>query len=474
MLRREQPVARPFRRIFRPPRLRPWHIIVPLLPRTRAGQVSFAQVIYGFAGIIAIGAILLMLPISSQSGQFTRPVDALFTSTTAVCVTGLTVLDTSTYFSLFGQIVLIVLIQLGGIGFMTAATLFLLILRRRIGLRAKVVTSQTLGLERFGNLPGLIKRVAFFSLIMEGVGALIIFSNLMRHYPPLEAAWHSVFQSVSAFNNCGLDLLGPNFRSLIGFQTNNTLLLTTAGLIIIGGIGYIVVDDLLIKRSIHHLTVDSKIVLWATLSLLLLGTLFYFAAEYYNPETMAAMSLPQKAIVSFFQSVVPRTAGFTAVDIGRMVDFSIFFTILLMFIGGASGSTAGGIKVNTFGILFAASISSLRGKERTSAFGREILPQQVYRALALAILYLGLVFVVALVLTVTEEFSFIRLLFETFSAFGTVGLSTGVTPALSVPGRLIITLSMFIGRVGPLTLVSLFEHQHTPSLKYPQTIIRIG
>ncbi len=259
------------------------------------------------------------------------------------------------------------------------------------------------------------------------------------------------------------------------YQGDSAVLLTIAVLVILGGIGYIVVDDVLVSRRFSRLSTDSRIVLVTSLSLLTLGTIFILLAEFSNPATLGVFSFPQKLLVSFFQSVTPRTAGFTAIDIGRLMGTSLFFTMFLMFAGGASGSTAGGVKVNTLGVLISAALSSIRGNEHPGAFGREFIPRNVYRALALVMFYLGLVAVVVLALSITEKFGFVNLLFETFSALGTVGLTTGITPELSVAGRLIITAAMFAGRLGPLTFVSvLTERQQSMKYRYPKDIIRIG
>lgn len=431
--------------------------------------------IYGFAAIIALGTILLMLPISSKTGQLTSPVNALFTATSAVCVTGLVVVDTGTYWSAFGQVVLLILFQIGGFGFMTGATILFLAMGRRIGLRERLLIGESVGTTRLGGMVRIVRRAAMFTLLVEGVGAIILYLRFLAGGTSTGIAlWRAVFHDVSAFNNCGMDILG-DFRSLLDYQGDPTVLLTMAVLIIFGGIGYIVVDDMLESRNFRRLSTDSKMVLVTTLSLLTFGTIFILLAEFSNPATLGMFSFPQRLFVSFFQSVTPRTAGFTAIDISKMIGPSLFFTMFLMFVGGASGSTAGGVKVNTFGVLISAALSSIGGKEHPGAFGREFTQRNVYRALALVMLYLGLVAAVVLVLSITEKFGFVNLLFETFSALGTVGLTTGITPEFSVAGRLIITAAMFVGRLGPLTFVSvLTERQQPIKYRYPKDIIRIG
>jgi len=466
---------KPGDRIFRVARVSPWRIPLPVIPRPKQAGLSPLILVYGFAGVIILGTILLMLPVASKTGQFTSPVNTLFTAASAVCVTGLAVVDTGDYWSSFGQGVILVLIQIGGLGFMASATLLLLVLGRRLGLRERWLIGQSLGTERLGGMVKLVRRILVFTFIVEAIGAAIFYIRFSVENPTGTAAWKAVFQSVSAFNNCGLDLFG-NFRSLLGYQTDTTVILTTAGLIILGGISFVVVADMGRMRRFGRLSLDSKIVLVTTLGLLVVGTVVILLTEYSNADTLGPLSFPYKLLNAFFHSVTPRTAGFQSINIGSMAAYSQFFTILLMFVGGAAGSTAGGIKVNTFGMLVATIWSTIRGKEHAGAFGREFANQQIHRALALVMLSLTLIFIVVFVLTITDKgFGFLKLLFETVSAFGTVGLSTGITPDLSVAGRLIITAVMFIGRLGPLILVlSLTQGQKPSEYRYPQDEVRIG
>jgi len=462
--------------IFRVTRVRPWLIPLPAVPRPKAPGLSPILLVYGFAGVIVLGMILLMVPAASKSGQFTSPVNALFTSASAVCVTGLAVVDTGAYWSGFGQGVILVLIQLGGLGFMTSATLLLLLLGRRIGLKERWLIGQSVGLEKFGGMVKLVRRVAVFTVIVEAIGAAIFYIRFSMDNPAGTAGWKAAFQAVSAFNNCGFDIVGKSFRSLADYQTDTTVILTTAALIILGGISFVVVADVVRVRRFGRFSLDTKIVLVTTLGLLALGTLVILFTEYGNSDTLGPLSLPYKILNAFFHSVTPRTAGFASINVGSMAVYSLFFTVFLMFVGGAAGSTAGGVKVNTFGMLIAAIWSTLRGKEHAGAFGREFFSQQINRALALVMLSIGLIGVVVFVLTITDDrFGFLQLLFETVSAFGTVGLSTGITPELSIAGRLIITAMMFIGRLGPLVLVlSLTQGQKPSAYRYPQDEVRIG
>jgi trk system potassium uptake protein len=418
--------------------------------------------------------ILLILPISSSTGQFTSPLTALFTATSAVSVTGLIVVDTGTYWSVFGQGVLLALFQIGGLGFITGATVLLMAFAGRFGLRERLVITEAMGLDRLGGLLGVVAKVAVFSLIIEAAGAAVLyFQSLASGYEDI-SLWKSVFQSVSAFNNCGLDILG-GVNSLSGFRENTLFLLITALLVILGSTGYVVIADMINKRRFYKLSLDSKIVLMITLALLLLGTIFIFGSEYSNQATLGQLSLPQKLGVAFFQAIVPRTAGFTALDIANLKSITIFFVLFLMFIGGAAGSTAGGLKVNTLGVLILTVVSTVRGKTRPEAFGRQLTTETVYRAITFFLFYLGIAGLVILILSITEDFPIDKLFFETFSALSTVGLSTGITTELSVAGRLMLVIAMFIGRLGPLLLMAtLGRRRPVIDIEYPHETIRMG
>jgi len=455
-------------------RRRPWHILLPSIDKPRTVISAPLVIVYGFLALIILGTILLVLPISSKSGQATAVVDALFTATSAVCVTGLIVVDTGSYWSSFGQGVILALIQIGGFGFMSSATLLLLIFRQRIGLQEKVLISESMGLTQLGGLVSIIKKMAVFTLLAEVTGAIIFYIRFSVDNSSGTAIWKSIFHSVSAFNNAGFDIFG-NFRSLMDYQGDALVILVTAILIILGGISFFVVSDVIKARSFNKLTLDSKLVLTATALLLTLGTLIILNAEFSVPDTMGPLSVTQKLVNAFFQSVTARTAGFSTISMASVTDYSLFFIMILMFIGGAAGSTAGGIKVNTFAMLSTTIWSIIRGKVQPGAFGREFSTQQILRALTVIMLAILLVVIVVFLLTVTEEFRFINLLFEAVSAFGTVGLSTGITPLLSTGGRLIITATMFAGRLGPLTLIlALIQGQKPAGYRHPEEIVRIG
>jgi trk system potassium uptake protein TrkH len=467
---------KPANRLYRPARQRnkPWRVLLPTLPKTKTGSSSSLILIYGFAGLIILGTLLLMLPVSSKSGEFTPFIDALFTSTSSVCVTGLVVVDTADNWTPFGQAVILILIQLGGFGFMTSATIFMLAFGRRIGLQERLLISESMGLTQLGGLIIIVKRMALFTAIVEILGAGILYLHFSHQYSAVKAVWISFFQSVSAFNNAGFDLFG-GFRSLSGHYDAPIILVTTAILIILGGISFLVVSDIAARRKWKKFSLDTKIVLSATAVLLIFSFILVFFTEANDPDTLGSMSLPQKLLNAFFQSATVRTAGFSTINVANLADYALFFTMLFMFVGAASGSTAGGVKVNSFGIIVATIWSSLRGREYAGAFRRRFSPSQIHRALTVIMVSLTFISVIAFILTITEEFRFLNLLFETFSAFGTVGLSTGITPDLSVAGRLVIIFTMFVGRLGPLTLaLALIQRQKTTAYTYPEEMIRIG
>jgi trk system potassium uptake protein len=462
-------------KVYRVPRVMPWEIPIKLIPipRPRSG-VSLLELVRGFAFIILAGAALLMFPFCSSTGMFTSPIDALFQATSAVCVTGLTTVDIANHFNFFGQLILLILMQLGGFGYMTSATVLLMTFGRKIGLKERLLIGESLGVEPMGGLVQLVKMMALFTIIVEGIGAFILFFNFLPDNSILSALWKAVFHSISAFNNCGIDLMG-NYKSITGFQSNPVVILTHGLLIIIGGISFLVVRDIFRKKRFIRLSADTKLVLVTTGLLLLAGTIIIFIAEYTNKDTLGGMSIVDKVVNAFFHAVTPRTAGFNSLDIDKMLTFTQLFTIILMFVGGAAGSTAGGIKVNTFGLLMATIWSVIRRKQYASAFGREFRTIDIYRAVAVTLLALTVIMLMTAFLSITETFPFKNLLFEVVSAIGTVGLSTGITPALTIAGKVIIILTMFIGRLGPLTFViSIVRRQETTLYRYPEEAVRIG
>lgn len=430
--------------------------------------------VYGFCGFIALGAAILTLPVASADAHWTPVLDALFTSTSAVCVTGLVVVDTGRYWSTFGQVIILVLVQLGGFGFMTSSTLLLLLMRREATLRERTLLRESLGSGGIGSAWQLARNIIVFTLVVEAIGALILSIAFMGEVEPGQAIWWGVFHAVSAFNNAGFDLVG-GFRSLVPFNQQPQILLPIACLIILGGISYTVIADLLERSRLVRLALDSKLVLVTSAALVVLGTAGVLFTERSNPETLGDMSLGPRLLNAVFTAVTPRTAGFNSLDTRAITESGLWVLIALMFVGGAAGSTAGGIKVQTFSLLFCAILSAVRGRSEVEAFGRRVPNPQVLRAVAVAMLALAVVFVVAFALTLTEQARFLYLLFEAFSAFGTVGMSTGITPDLTPASRIIVCLTMFAGRLGPLTLVlALAARERRRVYHWPEEAIRIG
>jgi trk system potassium uptake protein TrkH len=431
----------------------------------------------GFTILIAIGSVILALPISSATGEWTEPITALFTATSAVCVTGLVVVDTGTYWSPFGHVVILALIQIGGFGFMTGSTLLLfLLVGRRTGLRDRVLVQASTGVPELGSVTLLVKRIAVFTLIVEIAGAVALAGAfLARGQDMLQAGWWGLFHSISGFNNAGFDLMG-DFRSLADFADDPFVLGPLAVLIVLGGLGFAIVGDALGKRRWQRYALETKIVLLTTVALIVGGTVGIGIFDWNNPETLGALPVEQRPLNALFESVTLRTAGFSALDTGALTEASLFLVMALMFIGGASGSTAGGIKINTFSILLVAIVSTARGRPSAEAFGRRIPHILIYRALSVALLSIAVVFVTALGLEVfSGQFTFVEVLFEAVSAFGTVGASTGITPDLEDPARLIAIAAMFVGRLGPLTLVLTLAARARPTNYRPAVeTLRIG
>ncbi|HYH92903.1 MAG TPA: potassium transporter TrkG [Candidatus Saccharimonadales bacterium] len=426
--------------------------------RVRQPRSPSAVLVIGFGIVIAIGAVLLALPISSAAGTWTSPLDALFTSTSAVCVTGLAIFDTGTYWSWFGQLVLLVLMQLGGFGFMTGSTLLLfLLVGRRTALRDRILAQASTGVPELGSVRSVIARVAAFTLIAEVAGAVILTLSFIvggSAADPAQGLWWGVFHSVSAFNNGGIDLFG-DYQSLAGFVGDPVILGTLGVLILLGSLGFAIVGDIAAKRRWARLALETRVVVLTTVAILAVGTVTIGVFEWSNPETLGAMPVASRPFNALFEATTLRTAGFSTVPTGDLRDPTLFIVMAMMFIGGASGSTAGGIKVNTFSVLLIAIVSTVRGLPDAEALGRRLPNDVIFRALSVALLSIAFVFVVAfgLELTTPATISFIAVVFESISAFGTVGASTGITPELPAPARALLIPAMFAGRLGPLTLV---------------------
>ena len=412
----------------------------------------------GFAGAIAAGTVLLLLPVSRSGDGGATLLESLFTATSAVCVTGLVVVDTPSYWSGFGEAVILGLIQVGGLGIMTLASLLGLLVSRRMGLQARLTAAAETKAVGLGDVRSVIKGVVAFTLLFEALTALALTLRFWLGYDesPGRALYLGVFHSVSAFNNAGFALYSD---SLVRFVDDPWICLPIAAAVISGGLGFPVILEL--RRQLRPAggrrrswSLHLKLTLVATAALLVVGTGFVTATEWNNPATLGALDTPARLLAGFFQAVMPRTAGFNTLDYGQMEDGTLLGTIILMFIGGGSAGTAGGIKVTTFVILFFAVYAEVRGEPNVDAFGRRIDDRAIRQALTVVLLSIAAVVSATVVLIEMTALSTQTLLFEVVSAFATVGLSTGVTADLPSGAQLILVGLMFLGRLGPITLVS--------------------
>jgi trk system potassium uptake protein TrkH len=452
---------------------KPLRVVLPRLPGRRPTWHPAVVFTYLFGGLILIGSLLLTLPVSSSSGNWTPVLDALFTSTSAVCLTGLVVVDTGSYWSGFGHTVILVLVQLGGIGFMTSSTMLLLLIGSGVTIRQRILLREALGGGTLGSVLVLARRVIIFTLVLEVAGAAILTLRFLDTVEPPRALWWGVFHAVSGFNNAGFDLMS-GYRSLTVFKHDGAVLLTTAILMLAGATSYAVVEDILVQRRFVRLTLDTKLVLVSMFGFVVLGMAALLFTERANAATLGGMDPLPRVLNAFFMAAA-RTGGFTSIDVASVTQDGLIVLMGLMFVGGAVASTAGGIKVQTFSILFFAIVSSVRGRTEVEAFRRRVPQVLVMRALSVALLGVAAVFVLFFCLNVTEQFAFEQVLFEAFSAFSTVGLSTGITPATTPAGRVILILAMFVGRLGPLSLaLALAAREHRPSYQWPEEPIRIG
>ncbi|MBS6348628.1 MAG: TrkH family potassium uptake protein [Oscillospiraceae bacterium] len=415
----------------------------------------------GFAAVILIGSALLMLPISIRPGVEVAYIDALFTSTSAVCVTGLIAVDAYDNFTVFGQAVLAGLIQIGGLGVTSVGVGLILAAGRRVSIKGRSLVKEALNVDSFQGMVRLIQWVLKVTLCFEGAGAVLSFLTFSQDYPLPRALWTSVFHSVAAFNNSGFDILG-GMQNLIPYQSDVLLNLVTCALIIFGGLGFLVMLDIRRAGSFRKLTFHSKVVITTTAALLAVGTLLLKATE------------DMTWLGAFFHSVSARTAGFSTYSMGELTNAGLFTLILLMFIGASPGSTGGGIKTTTFFALM-QQVRAVFTKKKPGGFYRTLPGEAIDKAGVIALLSVVVVCVGTFLLCVLEpELDFVRLLFEEVSAFGTVGLSTGITPDLSVASKLVLILTMYIGRLGAFTLFSLWIDRPDPSIRYTEEMITIG
>lgn len=433
-----------------------------------------------FLILIAAGTLLLSFPISHKDGEFFPFVDSLFTATSAVCVTGLVVVDTFTEFTLFGQIVIIILIQLGGLGLMTMTTLIFILAGKRITLKERLILQEAYSQTDLQGLVKLTLKIAEYTFAIEGIGAVILTLSFLKDNSFITSLWKGIFHSVSAFCNAGFDILG-NGNSFTVYYNRPEILITLMALIILGGIGFCVITDGINQKfKYRRLSIHSKIVIWATLALIFGGAILFLISEWSNPDTLGNMSIGDKILSAFFQSVTTRTAGFNTIDQNALTKGSLILTNLFMFIGASPGGTGGGIKTTTFIILLFMFFAGARGKEEIVAFKHTVRVRQALRAFSIMVYSLCFIFALSAIIYFTEKglsstVSYNAALYESFSAFGTVGLTRGITGSLSNLSLISTAVVMFVGRLGSLVLGLMFVGKHNQDLvKYSEYKIIIG
>ena len=431
--------------------------------------------VFGFMGVIFTGSLLLTLP-PMYEGEGIAYLDALFTATSAVCVTGLVVVDTGSFYTLPGQVIIMVLIFIGSLGFMTMTTLIFIFLGRRISLRDRIIVKEALNQESLAGLVPLVKTVAQMALFFIMIGAVLLSVKFIPVYGYGQGFFFAFFHAISAFGNAGFDLFG-GYDSLTLFPADYLVNGTIMVLFIFGGLGFTVIHELSNRlRFRHRLSLHSHLVLVITAFLLVLGTAFVFILEYNNPLTIGNINGGAKIFTALFTSATARTAGFNVLETGAMSYSTLVILMALMFIGASPTSTGGGVKTTTFGVVLITFIAMISGRKEPVIFMRRFPLYQIMRAVSIMSAAVGLIFLTTFALTLFEDHDFLSLLFEAFSAFGTVGLSTGITPELSGPGKAALIVTMFCGRIGPLTLLVALtlKKPEAESLQYPEENLMIG
>lgn len=439
--------------------------------------------VVGFLTLIGVGAVLLSLPVAQEANQHISFLDSLFTATSAVCVTGLVVVDTATQFSTLGEWIVLALIQAGGLGIMTLSALMLLLMGRRITLKDRLVMQEALGSFSIAGVVRLTRNIILTTAAIEGMGALLLALRWIGDFPFSKALYWGLFHAVSAFNNAGFDITSASMRPFAG---DPFVLLVISSLVILGGAGFLVLEDCWRhKLQWDRLALHTRLVLRVTGLLLAVGTVLYLLLEFRNPQTFGAMNWLDRIVNAYFLAVTPRTAGFESVPTGLLMDVTLFVTIAFMFIGASPGGTGGGIKTTTFTLIWLTIKATVRGRDDIAVMGRRIPRDLLDKSVTIAAIAMGLVVVMTALLVLVEtpmllrpnsDMSFLKLMFETASAFGTVGLSTGITAELSALGKILIIITMFVGRVGPLTMaVALAQHRFfRDPLHYPEDRVMIG
>lgn len=435
----------------------------------------------GFLAVITVGAILLMMPFSVSSGNWNDPIVAFFTSTSAVCVTGLAVVDTGTYFSFWGQFFIALLAQIGGLGYMTTTTFLILLIGKKFDLGQKVAIQQALDRPGMSGSSQIIRSIIATTLLFEITGIFLLLIAFVPDHGWSKGLWLAIFHSVSAWNNAGFGLFADN---LIGYQSSPLVVLTITGLIIFGGIGYQVILEMYIwlrdrlrkKPIFTTFSLDFKVAISTTILLLVLGTVALFAIERRNPNTFGSLDFTSQLLAAWFQSVTPRTAGFNTIDIGKMTNAGLFIIIALMFIGASPGGTGGGIKTTTIRVLTSCTKSILQGKEEVLLYERKISIPLILKAVGVLIGSVGTVIAATILISITDpELQFIQIFFEVVSAFATVGLSTGITASVTPLAKIVLIITMYIGRVGILLLMSAILGDPRPTrIHYPEENLLVG
>ncbi|MBE6770638.1 MAG: Trk family potassium uptake protein [Ruminococcaceae bacterium] len=431
----------------------------------------------GYISIILIGTLLLMLPFASQSGESAGFVPALFTAVSSSCVTGLIVLDTATSWTLFGQIVIICLIQIGGLGFMTIATMFSMLLKRKMGLREREIMVESINTEHIGSIRNLTGKIIVGTAIFESAGALLLATRFIPRFGLGRGIWYSVFHSISAFCNAGFDLMGITepYASLTGFSDDVVVILTLSMLIIVGGIGFLVWDDISKKKlKFKYYQLHTKIVLSVTALLLIIPAILFLIFE--RDFTNEGLSFGHSLLNALFDSVTARTAGFNSTDTAALSPASKILTVFLMFIGGSPGSTAGGIKTTTLAVIAISTFNGITRRQSKGIFGRRLEKDAIHKASSVAFTNLSLaIFGVIAILAIQPNMDIGDVVFECVSAIGTVGMTTGITRDLATASRLIVAFLMFCGRVGSVSFaLALMEKKAAPPVKNPREKITIG
>ncbi|MBL1198408.1 MAG: ATPase [Nostoc sp. GBBB01] len=435
----------------------------------------------GFLAVIAIGTILLMMPFSTSSGTWNNFIVALFTSTSAVCVTGLSVVDPGTYFSFWGQLFMTLLVQVGGLGYMTTTTFLILLIGRKFDMRQKIAIQQALDRPGMSGSSQVIRSIIATTLIFEITGVFLLLPTFVPEYGWQNGLWLAIFHSINAWNNAGFSLFKDN---LIGYQSSFLVVFTITTLIIFGGIGYQVIlemylwlrDRILRKTSCQIFSLDFKVATSTTIILLILGTIAFFCIEVRNPATFGSLNLYDQILVAWFQSVTPRTAGFNTIDISKMTTAGLFITIALMFIGASPGGTGGGMKTTTLRVLTSCTKAILQGKEEVLLYERKIAISLILKAVGVLVGSVTTLILATTLISLTDPtLDFIQILFEVVSAFATVGLSTGITGTVSIAAKLILIITMYVGRVGVLLLMSAILGDPRPTrIHYPEENLLVG